>query len=305
MKTLAFGEILWDIFQNSSEIGGAPFNFSAHLSKLGAESYILSSVGNDKLCSDTFKHIEGLGVNKKFVFISPDHPTGICNITCDNNGEPLYNLVENMAYDNIVIDSKTIHEINSIQFDAFYFGTLAQRSGQSRESLNKLLANCNFREIFCDLNIRQHYHSIDTILTCLEKSTILKLNRSECNLIIKNKLIEFNKDKYLDTDDFYRDFCTRLSEKYNLKIVIVTLDIDGAFAYGRTNDRIYSSVKPKNKARSTVGAGDSFSACFLYNYLNNVDLPQCLERANILGDYVVTRYEAIPDYPSEMFSKIR
>ena len=49
MKALSFGEILWDIYPTERFIGGAPFNFAAHLARLGAEVCMLSAVGNAAL----------------------------------------------------------------------------------------------------------------------------------------------------------------------------------------------------------------------------------------------------------------
>ena len=49
MKILSFGEIIWDVYPHKKCIGGAPLNFAAHASRAGAESYLLSSVGNDEL----------------------------------------------------------------------------------------------------------------------------------------------------------------------------------------------------------------------------------------------------------------
>ena len=49
MKVLSFGEILWDIYPDKKYIGGAPFNFAAHLAKHGEEIYMLSCLGKDSL----------------------------------------------------------------------------------------------------------------------------------------------------------------------------------------------------------------------------------------------------------------
>ena len=49
MKILSFGEIIWDVYENEKFIGGAPLNLAAHCSKQGANSFMLSSVGNDDL----------------------------------------------------------------------------------------------------------------------------------------------------------------------------------------------------------------------------------------------------------------
>ena len=49
MKLIVFGEILWDVFGDEKKIGGAPFNFAAHCTKLGMDVDIVSAVGNDEL----------------------------------------------------------------------------------------------------------------------------------------------------------------------------------------------------------------------------------------------------------------
>ena len=93
MKSLAFGEILYDVdVENDiSTIGGASLNFAAHLSLFGEDSYILSSVGNDKLGSDALKTIDDLGLKRKYVSVNNDYQTGKAIVTY-NNGEPSYDL---------------------------------------------------------------------------------------------------------------------------------------------------------------------------------------------------------------------
>ena len=61
MKILSFGDIIWDVYPDKACIGGALLNFSAHVKKSGAESYLMSAVGNDPLGEDALKKL------KKFV----------------------------------------------------------------------------------------------------------------------------------------------------------------------------------------------------------------------------------------------
>ena len=68
MKNIfVFGEVLWDVFPDNRVIGGAPFNFSAHLAALGASSYLISAVGNDILGSETLNCIAEKNVDASFV----------------------------------------------------------------------------------------------------------------------------------------------------------------------------------------------------------------------------------------------
>ena len=54
MKYIVYGEVIWDIYPDGEVIGGAPFNFSAHLAHLGDEVYLISAVGKDELGDRAF-----------------------------------------------------------------------------------------------------------------------------------------------------------------------------------------------------------------------------------------------------------
>lgn len=283
MKLTVFGEILWDLFENEKKIGGAPFNFGAHCAKLGYDIDVVSAVGDDELGLLAVNEAEKLNVKTDNILIVP-FKTGRCIVTL-NNGTPSYNLVKDVAYDNIPLPDKSCFEA-----DAFYFGTLAQRSEVSQNTLKELLKG-KYREVFFDINIRQNYYSDEMIDISLKATTIFKISREEIGVL-----------KIHGTNE---EICRKLKEKYpQLKLIIVTLDCDGAFVYDTINDKFYYSKKPDCKVVSTVGAGDSFSACFLSNYLKNKNIEECLNRASLLSEFVVTQLEAIPDYPEYLQEKI-
>ena len=283
MKLTVFGEILWDLFDDKKKIGGAPFNFGAHCAKLGMDVSVVSAVGDDELGLLAVNEAEKLNVNTDNILQVP-FKTGRCIVTLDN-GTPSYNLVKDVAYDNIPIPDKSCFEA-----DAFYFGTLAQRNGVSQNTLKTLLTG-KYREVFFDINIRQNYYSNEMIDDSLKATTIFKISREEIGV--------------LNIDGTNEDICKVLKEKYpNIKLIIVTLDCDGALVFDTLTENFYYSPKPQSKVVSTVGAGDSFSACFLSNYLSGIQINECLKRASLLSDYVVTQLGAIPDYPIELQEKI-
>lgn len=287
MKLLAFGEILYDVFGETKKIGGAPLNFCAHFSKLGGEGYILSAVGKDELGENALETASDMGVNTKYV-LKGKHRTGICNVTYKDD-EPVYDLSMICAYDNIMLTDEMLNEIKNEQFDILYFGTLAQRNEVSRRALERLTESRCFKKIFFDMNLRQDYFSREIIERSLLRADIVKINRSEYELL-KSRGICKNEE----------DLCSI----FGVEKLLLTLDKDGMVLYDADEKRFYNSSKPVNKVVSTVGAGDSSSACFLYNYLSEKPLQVCVERANIMGDYVVSFVEAIPDYSDELLKKI-
>ena len=290
IRILSFGEILWDLFPAEKKIGGAPFNFSAHIQKLGASVTFVSAVGADPLGAEALNEIRARGIDPSCVAVLSDYPTGYCSVSLNGNA-PQYDLAYNVAYDRIPYPSKkALHG----SFDALYLGTLASRHPSSNKTKWKLLRayagqEKKVREVFFDINIRGEFWSRRTLSSVLPFVTILKYSREE--------IYAFGSG---DEDAV----CRSLFEKYpNLKLIIVTRDKDGARVYDRTSR--LESERPKSAVVSTVGAGDSFSACFLYNYLCGQPLSVCLNRAVLLSDFVVTQLGAIPDYPDELFSKIR
>jgi sugar/nucleoside kinase (ribokinase family) len=89
-------------------------------------------------------------------------------------------------------------------------------------------------------------------------------------------------------------------------IVVVKLGAEGAIAQ-RGNER-FNSPALKVEAVDPVGAGDSFDAGFLSQYVRNADLSTCLSRGNLAGAFSTTRpggTEAFRDcrYREEFFSK--
>lgn len=290
MKILAFGEILFDVDvkKNEKKLGGAPMNFCSHLTKLGAEGYILSSVGKDALGEEALDFAKYFGVNQKYIILN-EKSTGVCNVTY-HGSEPDYDLSILGAYDNICVTDEMIEEMKEENFDVCYFGTLAQREKPSKNSLDKVLKSVNFKKVFCDLNLRQTYYSDEVLSFSLEKTDILKINRDEFKFLEEKGFASSVKD---------------LCEKYNIEKVLLTLDKDGAELYDFKEDKTYVAGGVETEEVSSVGAGDSMCACFLYNYLNGVDLQTCLERANTMGAFVVSRKEAIPDYTEKLLSIVK
>lgn len=301
MNCLAFGEVLWDIFDDRKEIGGAPFNFSAFLSRLGLNAYIATAVGNDALGKEALNIMDRFGVKRDYVKVA-DFPTGTCTVSCNIYGQPQYNLAQPVAWDHIDICNNLLNDVSQGRFELLYLGTLALRNSSNFSALETLLNNGQFKYVFCDLNLRQNFYNRERVEFDLKRCSILKINREE--------LFYLAKENYIDSinvsqSDFYKSACTQISQKYQIQLVLLTLDKDGALVYDALNNEVYKSQKPKNKAVSCVGAGDSFSAAFIANFLYGYPVLECTERAVMLSDYVVTQCGAVPDCPQELINLIK
>lgn len=281
-KILVFGEIIWDIFDDGAQIGGAPFNLSAHLSNLGHDVQMVSALGKDELGKKAKEHLKKWGVGEKYV-AEVDYPTGYCKVTLDSDGHPSYMLASDVAYDNI---PQTQPEE---EYEALAFGSLAVREYNSYKTLKELLKR-NYKTVFYDVNVRMPHFYPNIAKELMEYTTIVKISREEALCLEMGS-----------TDE---ETCLNILAKYpKVEMVLLTCDKDGAIVYHRQLGKIISPM-PKSKPLSTVGAGDSFSACYLANYLNGVQTTECLSRAVKLSDYVITVLGAVMELPEELKNSI-
>lgn len=283
MKVLSFGEILWDCYPDKKYIGGAPLNFASHLAMHGEEVYALSAVGADSLGAEAKKIAEERKISSKYISVLSDKPTGKCVVTLDKNSVPEYNLLSDTAYDYISCDDI------ADEYDVLYFGTLALRSEYNRNSLGKLLCEKSFKEIFVDVNLRKPFYTAETVKFAVQNATILKISLEE--------LAETETLLGIRHFDDYKAFAKELAKRYEaLRCIIITCGADGAYALDCTCGEEYSCAGKPTVSVSTVGAGDSFSAAFLSLYMKKHGISECLEYAAELAAYVVSNYDAVPDY---------
>lgn len=294
MRILSFGEVLFDIDKanNKKAVGGAPFNICAHLAKLGEKAYLLSAVGRDELGAEALLTAESIGMHARYIK-ETDFDTGVCLIEYEN-GEPSYELSSNTAYDNIFLEDSDKERIPKEEFDVFCFGTLAQRCKKSQKTLEYILNNVKFNTVFFDMNLRKNYYSKDVVEKGMNSCDILKINRFEYEYITNESVNENVKVNLAN-----------LCEKYNMRMIILTLDSDGAVLYSKEKNEFFHKKSDKcEKVVSAVGAGDGFSACFLKNYLNGVEEKVCLKRANLMGAYIIGFKEAVPEYDKNFVKEI-
>lgn len=288
-KILSIGEIIWDVYPDKKTIGGAPLNFAAHVVQCGAESTLISAIGNDDLGKEAIKTLSEFGVDCRYIKTT-NQPTGQCIVSLDGNGIPHYNVLKDVSYDQIIMDETEYLQLNCENYDALYFGTLIQRNEVSKKTVHELVRNCKFKSIICDVNLRPDCYDFDSINFCLTHATILKVSMEE-------EPILRSFGGYRPQNESPASVTKAICEKYpQLEIVIVTLGKEGSYAYDLKNDVEYTQCSIGEQVVSTVGAGDSFTAAWLTSYLNKLPIDMCMKKAAEVSGFVVAHTEAIPKY---------
>ncbi|KAA3612591.1 MAG: carbohydrate kinase [Calditrichaeota bacterium] len=290
MHVVVFGEILWDLVGENKYIGGAPFNFAAHLAQMGNNVNFISSVGADQLGEAARAEMNRLNLSTNYMQITEKNPTGTVKVIL-SDGIPEYETATDVAWDHIAFQKESLQ--NCDEQSILYFGTLAQRSAMNRNTLDELVSTGNWKHIFCDLNLRQNYYDSSIIVKSLLQSTVVKMNDEEARIISRTML-----HKELDRHNFSHVLC----EKYNILVLIITYGSDGVYIYTPAHDDFVSANKVEVK--DTIGAGDSFSAGFLHAYNHGYSLRESAVFANTIAEFVVTRSGAVPLYSPEILQKV-
>ena len=286
MKLLSFGEIIWDVFGDNAALGGAPLNFAAHAALQGCDAHLASAVGDDGLGARALEEIAALGVGHELVSVVSDSPTGQCVVTLDGRGVPSYDILRNVAYDRIALPEHADGD-----FDVIAFGTLALRDGHNRAELERFLSGSSFTEIYTDLNIRPPFYSRESIELCLSSATIAKISDEELPTVTETLL-----GRRLEPAEAVR----ALSERYRqLKLLLITCGAEGAFCYDCADGQTYTCPASPATVVSTVGAGDSYGATFIVNYLKTGDVMHSMQLASRVSAFVVSNRGAIPEGTAE------
>ena len=211
-----------------------------------------------------------------------DKKTGKCIVTLDENAVPSYNILNDTAYDYIYYPKLPQNE----RFDILAFGTLSLRQENNIRTIKKLIKENVCSQIYVDLNIRRPFYSSESLLLCFENATIVKMSDEELPIVTSTIFGE-----NMNIEDAVR----LLSDKFTkIKLILITCGEAGSYAYDCIENKLYYSEAETAKVVSTVGAGDSFGATFLVQYLKNKDISECLSMASKVSAYVVSNKDAIP-----------
>ena len=283
IKVACFGEVLWDIFPGGDRrAGGAPFNVAYHLSKMGVEVNMISSVGNDELGRELLQKIQDWKISTAGIQINNTYPTSTVVATIDEHHDAHYDIVSDVAWD--YMEFNPVNQAMVATSDALVFGSLATRNERTRNTLFQLLEASSY-PVF-DINLRAPHYDVHVIKDLLYKTHLAKFNKAELRM-----LIDFMGKSYTTEEDsvnFLRD-------TFGIGEVIVSKGSKGAL-YADHHD-FYSIPTIPIQVKDTVGSGDSFLAGFLSKRLEQgTSATAMMHQAVSLGAFVTAQEGACPEY---------
>lgn len=282
------GEILWDVYPDAAHFGGAPANFACHAAGLGADACMVGAVGVDTAGDDALRILDERGVDCSTVARDARHPTGSVLVRLDAHGQPSYEFASNTAWDHL----QWSDDVGALagRCDAVCFGTLAQRSPESRDTVRRFIDAVPAHAIrMFDVNLRQQFHNTETINASLGLATAVKLNAEELPSIAAVCGIGAANEK---------EMLMAVMKRFDVRLAALTRGARGALLIaGETSDECPA---PDTIAEDTVGAGDAFTAALIVGLLQGGSLAEINRHANAVASYVCSQHGATPALPRHL-----
>jgi fructokinase len=311
---LGIGELLWDLLPGGARLGGAPANFAVMAGRLGNHAAILSSIGRDELGRKAVERLDPLPADTSFLEMDPAHETGRVTVAFEG-GQPRYTIQQPAAWDFLELTDRWVQLAE--RADAICFGSLAQRSHESRRTIQTLVAQSSAScvRVF-DVNLRAPFYSGEVIQESLELATVLKMNDSEapeilsmlgmpalpglpspaeCAPVPLHFTVERRGLIRLGAEWLLEEFPT-------LQMVVVTRGARGSLLVTRDEWHVHPGFPIQ--VADTIGAGDAFAAAITHYLLRGADLPTLNEAGNRWGAWLASQSGAMPSLPDAVLTRI-
>ena len=246
------------------DIGGSGGIFSAVLSELGINTYIISKISNDFLGQFLINKLEDHGVITDKLIVKENGKTGITiNLSYKKDKYQIssLNLVSSLSADEVIFEN--IKNIGHVHFTSYYvMNHLKAGYVKLINDIKKVYKNVTFS---LDTNDDPESRWGDEIYRILRNIDIFLVNKKEALGIAKASNIE--------------EAIKRLGKE--VKTVIVKLGDQGCIA--KRGDNYYKESSQNVNFKDSTGAGDNFNAGFIYGIMSGFDIEKCLKIANICG----------------------
>lgn len=271
--------------------GGAPANVCVAIRKMGVESYILGTVGDDQFGDFLIESVKKYDVNTDMLMKMKGENTTLAFVSLTTDGERdfRFNRGADSSLEYNMLDEKVLHDANVYHFGsatAFLGGNLQATYYQLLEkaiATKKIVSfDPNYRDaLFGD----KEALFIEHCLRFIKVTDILKVSDDEARIITNEQNIEKAAQKLVEL---------------GAKNVLVTLGSKGTLICTAENLK-YVEVEPVKMVDAT-GAGDAFIGSVIADISRSEDLSyekmiEYVKRANKVGAMTVQNIGALDSIP--------
>lgn len=293
-RILAFGEILWDVFEESERLGGAPLNFVVHVSRLGHAAVLISTVGSDPRGASARSALRRLGVDSRFIHSSARHPTGTAMVEIGVNGHVGFRIHRPAAYDDVRLSGEDLKQLAAWGPEWLYYGTLSSMAASSRALLGRLTGALPGARRFYDVNLRKDSYTPELVAELLGRAHVVKMNEEE---------MEALAEMYGLPGGGIEAFCRAGAARFGWQAAAVTLGERGC---GVWVEGAYAEAEGVAvQVADTVGAGDAFAAALVHGLSLGWPPERTGRFANRVAALIASRPGGTPEWSIEELGPLR
>lgn len=303
---LGIGELLWDMLPERPQLGGAPANYTVMAGRLGDRAAILSRIGKDDLGRDALKLLKRFPVDCGHLQLDPEQATGHVTVTLQD-AQASYTIHQPVAWDFLELTDAWLDLV--VEADAVCFGSLAQRSEQSRKTIQALVQATSpaCKRIF-DVNLRPPFYNEETVRESVKLATVVKMNDAEVPQVLRllrlasPESATSQSNPSQTTGELLMDANRLLGTFPNLNLVAITRGGEGSLLVGRSEWHQHPGIS--TRVADTIGAGDAFTAAMTHYLLRGAPLRTLNEAGNRWGSFVASQSGAMPKIDAETVQRI-
>lgn len=293
---LCVGEVLIDFIGHQTDVlinntrdyhrylGGSPTNVAMNSARLGLNAMIIATVGNDGFGEYIFERLSDVGVATNYIKKSENKPTSVIFVS-KSQGTPDFIPFREADYE--ITEDQISKEI-LLQTSIFHTTCFALSKKPAQATILKKAEEAY--NLGCKLSIDLNYAQ----KLWKSKEEALKVIKTYCRF---NPLIKISED------DMLRLFEKELPHQeifeffHNLgaNTVCLTLGENGVKLSQLEKDIIVLPAIKVEKVLDTTGAGDAFWSGFLFAYIKEKPIQECLQVALKLAALKLQNVGRLPD----------
>lgn len=250
--------------QIAMHTGGDAMNEATVLAGLGSSVRLVSKIGQDSAGSYLLEHCKQHQIDTSCITIDPVIPTGMNIVLVDPAGERYFITSPNGTLRRLYPKDITDAALQGGKY--LCFASIFVAPAFNNSALTKLFTRAKTQglTLCADMTKKKQNESLDDMRDCLSLLDYIFPNYEEASLLTGRT----------DYDEIADAFLT-----CGVGHVIIKAGSYGCFI--KTNsERYWIAAYPDADCLDTTGAGDTFTACFLYALNLGMSLPQCGRFAN-------------------------
>ena len=290
---LVIGEALIDRFADGDVVGGAPFNVARSLAAFGVPTTFISRIGdNDDDGARVLASALRFGLHDGPMQRDRRRATGAATVV-ERGGEHRFEIHADAAWDHLDLN-EALAALRAAAPGIVYFGTLAQRSEGSAQTINALLEQTDALRLL-DLNLRPGQDNRDVARHSLERADWVSVNDDELRCLLVWFVPQADAAA-ADDSAALRDGIRHLMQRFRVARLIVTRGARGYAAFDLRGRCIaQGAAHSVTSVVDTVGAGDAFSAAFIAMQSAGCTAAASLAVANRYAAAVCGQRGALPE----------